>query len=690
MADLNFDFSGEAVATAQSHVTPEIFRNFQDFRFGTYSTHWDDAGDVVKTVGRNPVTGERYSPNRLETSMSFEEAFQEVEYLKAEQPNKVHGLILYMPENLVCVDLDDTDAPTTPALTQQAHYDILDRAPTWTERSVSGVGYHAFYWLSDIEAAQLSNTNNGEKKVDTRVVNGFVFLTGDVVSDPDMGFADFSTLPENFQNYLFKRCALAKEAAQGSNAQWHDNPKHTDFEVMVQMFRRCPETANYMYKNQSQTGGSDMHYQVVMDLIQCSLNYEQVLRLYTQSPCAEYMNRSENRAGLSRAQYEGWLKRNINAAAADLEASGRMFNPEDIEIAFGEEDGEKEFPALWTDDVTEYTQTEWIIHNVLPARGVASVYGPSGSGKTFLALDMLAAVASGHDWFGRKTRQVPVTYVGLEGEAGLRNRVYAYRIHHGNMGRMMMLTNGLNILKSEDMEKLIRTIYKNKQRQGVICIDTLAKSAPGMNENDMAEMSKYLVAVETLARETQCVVILIHHSGKDTERGPRGSSAFLAGIDSAIEVKRDRDSGIRSWSTKKVKDGADNIGANFVLKGVQVGTDQWGQPDMSCVIDAAPDLEAFTSNLSNGPIAQGNNGISDEDCALLADFMFRTNMERFTMKPGTREHVHAMCWEMPGWPGWDRNRVNALLKAGATRHFFEIFHENDQFGYPHEYVKLNR
>ena len=87
---------------------------------------------------------------------------------------------------------------------------------------------------------------------------------------------------------------------------------------------------------------------------------------------------------------------------------------------------------LLTDaDLCRRPPIQWRIKNVLPEQGIAVAYGPSGSGKSFLVLDMLQSLASGREWFGRKVKQCSVTYIVLEGEAGLAGRVSAHRLQHG-------------------------------------------------------------------------------------------------------------------------------------------------------------------------------------------------------------------------------------------------------------------
>ena len=74
------------------------------------------------------------------------------------------------------------------------------------------------------------------------------------------------------------------------------------------------------------------------------------------------------------------------------------------------------FTLLGINELTTLPPTEHLVKGVLPSLGLAAIYGPSGSGKTFLALDLIMAIACQSDWFGHKVKNVPVTYVGLEGK----------------------------------------------------------------------------------------------------------------------------------------------------------------------------------------------------------------------------------------------------------------------------------
>lgn len=656
------------------------FRQFANNRFGVYATSVNDEGETVKTVERNPYTGHTYSPNRSDSSLSLEEAARTIDDMRRMGDQRGFGLILYMPHDLVCVDFDGTDSPQTDERTREAHMGILRSTKTWVEKSASGVGYHQFFRINEAEQQLLTNTNNADKQIDTRVVNGFVFLTGDVMCSAPM--ADFSTVNPAFRDYLYSRCALAREAQEGSNARWHETAQHTDMEVMKQLFKRFPNSAEFLFTRQDQTGRSDEHYRACMDLIRCSLNYEQVKRMYTSCEAAEFAYRSESKASVSAKSYEKWLCRNINSAAQELENSGRFYNPDDIFIGI-DEDQSGELEPSWTGDVTEYTPTSWIVQDIIPAEGVISIFGPSGSGKTFIVLDMMSAISCGNDWFGHRTTPVPITYVGLEGQAGLRNRVYAYRKHHGNVGQMMMLTDGLNLSKAEDQQRLLRVMTKNRMMGGILVVDTMSKSNPGMDENKSDEMSAFIKVIEDLARATCGVVVLVHHSGKDGDRGPRGHSSFIAALDAAIEVTKVPDTNHRVVRTKKVKDGADDVEHLFELKAIEIGRDQWDQIATSCVV-----VQVEGVNI-DGLLA--NEVITDEDVEVLCSFMNSVppNVE-LSAKPGSPYSPYAMIHELMGWPKeWDSKRTNLILMRGIDTGMIEKYSYTDENNQVRECYRTN-
>ena len=246
------------------------------------------------------------------------------------------------------------------------------------------------------------------------------------------------------------------------------------------------------------------------------------------------------------------------------------------------------YRLLTAEEISKLPPVRWLVRGVLPAEGLAALYGASGSGKTFLALDLLAAVARGQSWFGSKTVPSPVTYVALEGETGMSQRVQAYERRHGKLPvAVRFVAQALNLLTPQDINDLASAIKVAGGGDGVICIDTLNRASAGSDENDSRDMGRIIEAAKHLQQQVGGLVLLIHHIGKNETKGMRGHSSLLAALDVAIEVKKVESR--KEWRIAKSKDGRDDKAGSFRLDEVSLGSDPDGEVVTSCVIK--PDAE---------------------------------------------------------------------------------------------------
>lgn len=264
------------------------------------------------------------------------------------------------------------------------------------------------------------------------------------------------------------------------------------------------------------------------------------------------------------------------------------------------------FNLLTDDDLRLLPPVEWRIKDVLPSHGLAVVFGPSGSGKSFLVLDMLQSLALGREWFGRRVKPCSVTYIALEGEAGLAGRVDAYRIHHGSTSPNVRYTvQPFRLLNADDINELVMAI-QTAGTGDVVVLDTLSRATPGSDENDSKAMGSIVAAAKLLQEAIGGLVLLIHHTGKDASKGMRGHSSLHAALDCAIEVKRNGDH--REWLVAKSKDGEDGASHPFKLEVVPLRIDSDGDEITSCVIVANQSAQATAKNMptlgSNQTIAR--------------------------------------------------------------------------------------
>ena len=235
------------------------------------------------------------------------------------------------------------------------------------------------------------------------------------------------------------------------------------------------------------------------------------------------------------------------------------------------------------DDLMALPPLEWVVKGILPSRGLAAIYGPSGSGKTFLILDLAAAICTGDYWFGFRTKQTPVVYLGLEGGAGLQKRVKAWELAKKTTfpASFRYLTSDFDLTKGLDVEGLIAAV----PAKSICIIDTLNRASPGSDENASADMGKLLAAVKKLEAENEGLVILCHHTGKDRSQGLRGHSSLHAAMDAEIELRRNEKLDTRSWRSSKVKDEKDGTGYGFRLVQHRLGFDADGDPETSCTVE---------------------------------------------------------------------------------------------------------
>jgi hypothetical protein len=246
------------------------------------------------------------------------------------------------------------------------------------------------------------------------------------------------------------------------------------------------------------------------------------------------------------------------------------------------------YRLLTAEEISKLPPVKWLVRGILPAQGLAALYGASGSRKTFLALDLLAAVARGQAWFGNKTIPSPVTYVALEGEAGMSQRVQAYERRHGKLPvAVRFVAQALNLLTPKDINDLASAIKAAGGGGGAICIDTLNRASAGSDENDSKDMGRIIEAAKHLQREVGGLVLLVHHTGKEASKGLRGHSSLLAALDAVIEVSKADGQG--RWSIAKSKDGRDDKAGSFRLDEIVLGSDDDGEVITSCVIK--PDAE---------------------------------------------------------------------------------------------------
>jgi hypothetical protein len=77
-----------------------------------------------------------------------------------------------------------------------------------------------------------------------------------------------------------------------------------------------------------------------------------------------------------------------------------------------------------------------------------------------------------------------------------------------------------------------------------------------------------------IKRELGCYVMLVHHTGKDAERGARGSTAFIGAVDNMIRVKRAEGESVGEIYFEKVRGEEGQFSVWYTLEKIKLGMDK--------------------------------------------------------------------------------------------------------------------
>ena len=218
----------------------------------------------------------------------------------------------------------------------------------------------------------------------------------------------------------------------------------------------------------------------------------------------------------------------------------------------------------------------WLIDGILPSDAFGVLYGPSGGYKTFLAFDMAASIATASNWQGYET-ETPgaILYIAAEGALGLHMRKVAWEIRYQTKAPLLgILGSVVDLCSIEDTQSLIEAARQFREKVGqpirMIIVDTLARTFSG-DENSASDMGAFVRCCDIMREELDgASVMVVHHSGKDAERGARGSSALRAACDYEYKVSPQ---GKRSTRLicEKAKDSEPFEDMDFILDVVELG-----------------------------------------------------------------------------------------------------------------------
>jgi len=170
---------------------------------------------------------------------------------------------------------------------------------------------------------------------------------------------------------------------------------------------------------------------------------------------------------------------------------------------------------------------------VLPQRGRLIIYGQAKSGKSTLAMQLARCIGSGQPFLSLPTKEATVLYLQSEiSEDMLQERLKQSGQDYPNV---YVGTRDLKLDTKTGYELFLHAL--DEVRPGVLIVDPLYKLFTG-DENEGKDVRAILDKLDDVIRAYGCSIVLIHHSGKDKDKGSRGSSVLNDWPDAVLELQR--------------------------------------------------------------------------------------------------------------------------------------------------------
>lgn len=264
-------------------------------------------------------------------------------------------------------------------------------------------------------------------------------------------------------------------------------------------------------------------------------------------------------------------------------------------------------PALefkWAIDASLPPEEPELIERLLPATAgmLAAVVGVSGAGKSFYSTMQAVCLASGKPFLGQQMKHpegVGVIYAAAEGEGTIFPRLHAARQVLGLDDRPLpfgLLTKFGNLMNPAERAAFVARVKAASQElvnagRGpvrVLYIDTASTACAISDENSNSEIAAICKVLRAIGEEVNAVIVLLHHMGKNKERGMRGASAWRDNIDTGVSIVD------KTVSILKDRNGPEGHFCHFELKEMTLGEalNQWGKPRVMAVFERVEAQEA--------------------------------------------------------------------------------------------------
>lgn len=243
------------------------------------------------------------------------------------------------------------------------------------------------------------------------------------------------------------------------------------------------------------------------------------------------------------------------------------------------------FPIRIAGESDPVADTPALIADLLGTASIAALLSPFSGGKTAVAVDICCCLATDTRFHGLRVTQTAFLYHAREGSKAVDRRFRAWKQRHGmedaRLNGAIVDTPTADYRDDAFVDSVIATILNARdvfgQSVGLWVIDTLNATAGGADENSAADMAAYVAGLQRIIAETGVTILVIHHLGKNKDRGSRGSTALPAALDTELQIERYEDRNTLELKVTKQRDMADGGSFFYTLDSESLGTNEHGE-----------------------------------------------------------------------------------------------------------------
>jgi hypothetical protein len=240
------------------------------------------------------------------------------------------------------------------------------------------------------------------------------------------------------------------------------------------------------------------------------------------------------------------------------------------------------------DECGAFVHKNWILKGLI-AKGETSAWiARPGAGKSALLTEVSVHSAAQRDWRGHRAKEAcGVVIFAFERADLYMRRLRAYQ-QRDALQRLPIAVAGtvIDLLDPNCVETIISTVREAEsrfgRRVGLIVIDTYAKGIAASGDEDKArDQNRAAANLRNVHVWLAVHIALVGHTGKDENRGARGSNALLGDVDLMVQISGDDQ---KVAQVVKANDQPERPIMQFRLEEFELGRDEDGETIKTAIV----------------------------------------------------------------------------------------------------------